>query len=109
MASKPARKYWIKWAGLLRVYPTTPIGLDQEAGYAALNRGSLEITPDDVNKAMQNEGEDYRRQYQFINALIRTYVLLRGLQEVFIGEDTMQRFEHADDYATVRGRQARLL
>ena len=58
---------------------------------------------------MQNEGEDYRRQYQFINPLIRTYVLLRGLQEEIIGEDTMQRFEHADGYATVRGRQARLL
>ena len=38
---------------MLRVYPTTPISLDQEAGYASLNRGSLEITPDDVNKAMQ--------------------------------------------------------
>ncbi|MQG49365.1 MAG: hypothetical protein FI711_08045 [SAR202 cluster bacterium] len=193
MASKPARKYWIKWAGLLRVYPTTPIGLDQEAGYVSLNRGSLEITPDDVNKAMQeavnqthetirfayhaattspqkdslfskvilacalaprdelgyfapadvrdplyavvgkrygipqymahlkkfcesnrtpvmeNEGEDYRRQYRFINPLMRTYVVLRGLQEEIIGEDTIQRFEHADDYATVRGQQARLL
>ena len=58
---------------------------------------------------LENEGEDYRRQYQFINPLIRTYALLRGLQEEIIGEDTMQRFEHADDYATVRGRQARLL
>ena len=38
---------------MLRIYPTTPIGLDQEAGYAVLNRGSLEITPDDVNKVIQ--------------------------------------------------------
>ena len=165
----------------------------QEAGYAALSRGSLEITSDDVNLAMQeavnqthetirfayhaattspqkdalfskvslacalaprdelgyfapadvrdplyvvvgkryaipqyvshlkkfcesnrgpvleSEGEDYRRQYRFINPLMRTYVILRGLQEEIIGEDTIQRFEHADDYATVRGRQARLL
>ena len=58
---------------------------------------------------LENEGEDYRRQYRFINPLMRTYLILRGLQEEIIGEDTIQRFEHADDYATVRGRQARLL
>lgn len=165
----------------------------QEAGYAALNRGSFEIDADDVNIAMQeavsqthetirfayhaattspqkdalfakvllacalaprddlgyfapadvrdpltevvgkrydipqyishlkkfcekvrgpvleSEGEDYRRRYRFINPLMRTYVVLRGLQEEIIGENTIQRFEHADDHATVRGRQARLL
>ena len=57
---------------------------------------------------LESEGEDYRRQYRFINPLMRTYVILTGLQEEIIGEDTIQRFEHAGDYATVRGRQARL-
>ena len=40
---------------------------------------------------------------------MRTYVVLRGLQEEIIGEDTIQRFEHADYYATIRGQQALLL
>jgi len=58
---------------------------------------------------MENEGENYRRQYRFINPLMRTCVVLRGLQEEISGEGTIQHFEHADDSATVRGLQARLL
>ncbi len=58
---------------------------------------------------LQSEGEDYRRRYRFINPLMRTYVVLRGLQEEIINEDTIQRFVRSDVDSSLRSGQQRLL
>ena len=58
---------------------------------------------------LESEGEDYRRRYRFINPLMRTYVVLRGLQEGIIFEHTVEHFKNADNYTPLRGSQRRLL
>lgn len=64
---------------------------------------------DDKGSVLESEGVDWKRRYRFRNPLMRPYVVLRGIREELIDEQSVKRFEHANSAAPRRGHQARLL
>ncbi|MDE2801437.1 MAG: AAA family ATPase [Chloroflexota bacterium] len=57
---------------------------------------------------LQVEGEDWSRRYRFKTPLMRPYVVLKGIQDNFISQDDVMRFEYTENGRSVRPYQATL-
>ena len=51
---------------------------------------------------LQVEGEDWSRRYRFKTPLMRPYVVLKGIQNGFISQEDVMRFEYAESGRLVR-------
>ena len=57
---------------------------------------------------LQVEGEDWSRRYRFKTPLMRPYVVLRGIQDGFISQEDVMRFEYTENGRLVKPYQPSL-
>ena len=57
---------------------------------------------------LQDEGEDWSRRYRFKTPLMRPYVVLKGIQDGFISQEDVMRFEYTENGRLVRPYQPSL-
>ena len=57
---------------------------------------------------LEVEGEDWSRRYRFRTPLLRPYVVLRGIQNNFISQDDVMRFEYTENGRLVKPYQPSL-
>lgn len=60
----------------------------------------------DRGAVLQTEGEPWSRRYRFLNPLLRPYVVLKGIQDNVISQETVERFNHPG--RRIRGTQGSL-
>ena len=66
--------------------------------YCTLARGAI----------LENMGEDWSRRYRFKTPLMRPYVVLKGIQDGFISQEDVMRFEYTENGRLVQPYQPSL-
>ena len=57
---------------------------------------------------LQDEGENWSRRYRFKTPLMRPYVVLKGIQDGFISQEDVMRFEYTENGRLVKPYQPSL-
>ena len=57
---------------------------------------------------LQDEGKDWSRRYRFKTPLMRPYVVLKGIQDDFISQEDVMRFEYTENGRVVKPYQPSL-